>query len=81
MRLPTVERGESLLDRAFFGFLRVVSGHPAPDVLRLLRFRPERFGRPFSAHVQEVLRGASPWTVGEREAIAAYVSNRNRCLF
>lgn len=81
MRLPSVQRGESFKDRAFFGFIRLVSGHPVPDVLRLLRFRPERFGKPFSAHVQEVLRGPSSWTVGEREAIAAYVSNRNRCLF
>lgn len=81
MRLPGVQRGESFKDRFFFGFLRIVSGHPAPDVLRLLRFRPERFGKPFSEHVQQVLRGPSSWTVGEREAIATYVSNRNRCLF
>jgi hypothetical protein len=27
------------------------------------------------------MRGPSPWTVGERETFAAFVSRLNRCVF
>lgn len=34
MRLPTIERGEHLGDRVLYKIVRVVSGHPMPDVVR-----------------------------------------------
>ena len=51
------------------------------DVRRVLSYRPERFGRPFSEALQEVMRGPSDWSVGERELFAAFVSARNQCPF
>ena len=56
-----------------------MSGHRAPDVVRTLKFREEFFGGKMMFH--EVMRGPSPWTVGERELFAAYVSKRNDCEF
>jgi hypothetical protein len=60
--------------------MRVVMGH-APGVVRTLRYRKEFFGRPFSQLTQRVMRGDSPWSVGEREMFAAFVSRLNQCVF
>ena len=51
------------------------------DVVKTLHYRPELFGRPFSAAVDEAMRGVSDWTAGERELFAAFVSSRNQCVF
>jgi hypothetical protein len=51
------------------------------DVLNTLHYRPELFGRSFSAATDFALRGPSDWTPGERELFAAYVSALNQCLF
>jgi hypothetical protein len=51
------------------------------DVVRTMRYRPELFGRPFSAAMQQVMRGPSDWSVGERELFAAFVSCQNQCPF
>jgi uncharacterized peroxidase-related enzyme len=55
-------------------------GH-APGVVRTLRYRKGFFGRPFSELTQQVMRGPSPWSVGERELFAAFVSRINQCVF
>ena len=51
------------------------------DVRRMLSYRPELFGRPFSEALQDVMRGPSEWSVGERELFAAFVSAQNQCPF
>ena len=51
------------------------------DVVRTMSYRPELFGRPFSAALQRVMRGESEWSVGERELFAAFVSCQNQCPF
>jgi len=51
------------------------------DVVRTMSYRPELFGRPFSAALQRVMRGPSDWSVGERELFAAFVSCQNQCPF
>jgi uncharacterized peroxidase-related enzyme len=51
------------------------------DVVRLSLYRPERFGAAFIALLREVMRGPSPWTVGERELFGAFVSRLNRCPY
>jgi hypothetical protein len=60
--------------------MRVMAGH-APGVVRTLRYRKSFFGSPFSELTQQVMRGPSPWTVGERELFAAFVSRLNQCVF
>lgn len=81
MRLSDVDRGRGVGAKALFALIRVVSGEPAPDVVRTLRFRPELFGAKFSATVQRLLRGPSEWSVGERELFASYTSRLNACHF
>ena len=80
MRLQKVHRGHPFRDRALLGLMRVVMGH-APGVVRTLFYRKAYFGRPFSELTQQVMRGPSPWTVGEREIFAAFVSRLNQCVF
>jgi uncharacterized peroxidase-related enzyme len=51
-----------------------------PGLPSLLRFRPETAG-PLTALAEALLRGPSPLPPGERELIAAYVSELNGCRF
>ena len=80
MRLRKVHTGHRLRDKAMLGLMRIVIGH-APGVVRTVLYRKEFFGRPFSELTQQVMRGPSPWTVGERELFAAFVSRLNQCVF
>ena len=51
------------------------------DVVRTMAYRPELFGLEFSRALQEVMRGPSDWSAGERELFAAFVSAQNQCPF
>ena len=81
MRLDVLDRGHTLGVKALFAVIRVLSGHRAPDVVKTLRYRPEFFGGPMSDLFQAVMRGPSPWSIGDRELMAAYVSRANTCEF
>lgn len=80
MRLRKVHSGHELKDKAFLTFLRIVAGH-APGVLRTLKYRKEYFGTPWTKLTQQVMRGPSEWSLGEREIFAAFVSHLNKCVF
>ena len=80
MRLAKVHGGHRLRDRLMLTMMRLVMGH-APGVVRTLMYRREFFGRPWTDLTQQVMRGPSPWTVGERETFAAFVSRLNQCVF
>ena len=51
-----------------------------PGMAGLTAYKPSLGGR-IQALVQELLRGPSPLSPGERELIAAFVSTRNDCYF
>jgi hypothetical protein len=80
MRLQKVHTGHRLRDKAMLAMMRLIMGH-APGVVRTLMYRKEFFGKPWTDLTQQVMRGPSPWTVGERETFAAYVSRLNQCVF
>jgi hypothetical protein len=80
MRLAKVHRGHRLPDKLMLGMMRIVMGH-APGVVRTLKYRKEFFGAKFSELTHQVMRGPSPWSVGERELFAAFVSRLNQCVF
>ncbi len=81
MRLPALDTGHTLGKKALFTLIRVLSGHRAPDVVKTLTYRPEFFGGLMSPVFQEVMRGESAWSIGDRELMAAYVSKVNECEF
>jgi hypothetical protein len=80
MRLKAVHSGHRLADKLVLGVMRLMAGH-APGVVRTMMYRKEFFGRPCSELTQQVMRGPSDWTVGERETFAAFVSRLNQCVF
>jgi len=80
MRLKKVHSGHRLREKAILTIMRLMVGH-APGVVRTLFYRKEFFGQKFSGLTQQVMRGPSPWTVGEREIFAAFVSRLNQCVF
>lgn len=51
-----------------------------PGIVGLFDFKP-MLGEKLTAFAQQLLRGPSPLTPGEREMIAALVSTRNECRF
>jgi len=81
MRLERVAHGHTLGQKLILLLIRLSTGFVAPDVVRTLFYRKEFFGRRHSGLTQDVMRGPSAWTVGERELFAAFVSRLNRCVF
>jgi hypothetical protein len=81
MRLHALDHGHPLTTKALFAFIRLVTGHRAPDVVKTLKYRSEFFGSPMSDLFQEVMRGPSGWSIADRELMAAYVSRVNACDF
>ena len=80
MRLQKVHTKHRLRDRMLLGVMKLMQGH-APGVVRTLLYRKEFFGKPWGELTQQVMRGPSEWTVGERETFAAVVSRFNQCVF
>jgi hypothetical protein len=82
MRLSNVESGHRFKERMKLTLIGLMTGRDKlPDVLRLLNYRPEYFGAPYSNWLDGLLRGPSDWEVGERELFAAYTAKLNQCVF
>jgi uncharacterized peroxidase-related enzyme len=80
-RIPAINRAFRASDRVKLRVIRLASGREPSDILKLLFYRRDFFGDPFTAWVEDVLRGPSEWSIGERELIAAFVSSLNKCRF
>lgn len=61
--------------------IRSERGMEPVDVIKTLLYRPDFFGRHMNEAFEEVMRGPSEWTSGERELFAAFVSAQNQCPF
>lgn len=81
MRLRRVEHAHRLPQKLILAMIGLMSRRRAPDILRTLFYRPELLGRPLSEWTQAVMRGASSWSVAERELFAAFTSKLNQCVF
>jgi hypothetical protein len=81
VRLAILDSGHTLGKKALLAMIRVVSRQPVQDVVKTMLYRPEFLGGPLRQMVQEVMRGPSAWSIGDRELMAAYVSQANACEF
>lgn len=81
MRLREIDRGDSIFNRLFIGFISLVSGMRLPDAARVAFYHKDFFGKPMGAWTQAAMRGPSAWSVGDRELMAALVAKWNSCDF
>ncbi len=81
MRLAILESGHRFGTKIMFAMIRMASRRPLPDTVKLIMYRPDYFGAPMKQVAHEALRGPSEWSVGDRELMAAVVSNANQCEF
>ena len=81
MRLDVVDRGHAPAEAAVLDQIRQARGVEPVGVLKTLYYRPELFGRPYSAALDAAMRGPSDWSDAERELFAGYVSYLNECHF
>jgi uncharacterized peroxidase-related enzyme len=46
-----------------------------------VKYRADFYGEPMSRVTHEAMRGPSPWSVGDRELMAALIAKTNQCEF
>jgi uncharacterized peroxidase-related enzyme len=81
MRLPEIERGDSLRHRALIAMISRVAGLRLPDAARVAFYHQDFAGPVLGAWTQKAMRGPSGWSVPERELMAAAVASWNACPF
>jgi alkylhydroperoxidase family enzyme len=79
MRLEILDRGHPLHTKALLGVIRLVSRQPVVDAVKLAFYRPDFYGAGDLTH--EAMRGSSAWSIGDRELMAAFVSQANESPF
>jgi hypothetical protein len=81
MRLPSVARGDSFLQRVQLAIARAIIGQ-VPGPILTMSHRREYFGKEFAQCLNEAMRGPSEeWTVADREIFSAFVSSLNQCKY
>jgi hypothetical protein len=81
VRLAAVDNGHAPDEAAMLAQIAQRSGREPLGVVKTLLYRPELFGRPFSDRLDDVMRGPSDWSPGERELFAGFTSLLNQCPF
>jgi hypothetical protein len=81
IRLSVLDHGHAPGEAAFLQEIRERGGREPLGVVKTLLYRPEQFGLPFSGKLEEVMRGPSDWSAGERELFAGFTSLLNQCPF
>src|SRR5579871_6107964 len=79
MRLAILDHGHRLGTKVLFGIIRTASRQPVLDVIKLVKYRSDFYGAPMQKVTHEAMRGHSAWSVGDRELMAAVVSQTNEC--
>lgn len=81
MRLGEIERGDRLSSRLLFTLITLMSRTRFPDAARVAFYHRDFAGPVLNTWTQQVMRGPSEWSVGERELMAAMVARLNSCPF
>jgi hypothetical protein len=81
VRLAIVDHGHRPEEAAVLDMIRERSGNEPLGVVKTLLYRPDLFGGPFSEALDDVMRGESEWSPGERELFAGFTSLLNQCPF
>ena len=81
MRLAILDSGHRLGTKVLFGLIRTLSRQPIPGPVKLMMYRPDFLGAHLKDLTHEAMRGPSAWSVGDRELMAAFVSQLNGCEY
>jgi uncharacterized peroxidase-related enzyme len=81
MRLPEIDRGDSMRHRLLIGMISRLSGIRLPDAARVAFYHQDFVGPTLGAWTQKTMRGPSGWSVSERELMAATIATWNACPF
>jgi uncharacterized peroxidase-related enzyme len=81
LRLGILDRGHRVGTKLLFTMIRVVSRQPVPEALKLVMYRAGFYGTPMQKVTQAAMRGPSAWSIGDRELMAAFVSQLNECEY
>ena len=65
MRLAILDHGRGIRAKATFVLIRVFSGHPVVDAVKLAFYRPDFYRA--GGLTQEAMRGPSEWSVADRD--------------
>lgn len=80
MYLNEVEHHHAQSPWGFASEAMEAAGIAVPQILHLFNFKPERT-QYLAMFTQEVMRGPSPLSPGQRELIAAFTSRNRDCVF
>jgi hypothetical protein len=81
MRLSVLDSGHSLRYKLQMRVMSLIRGATLPDVVRMLLYRREFFGKPFGRLTHHAIQESPHWSIGECELFAAFVSRQNHCPF
>ncbi|HET8934203.1 MAG TPA: carboxymuconolactone decarboxylase family protein [Polyangiales bacterium] len=81
MRLQILDSGHNLATKAMFALIRVATRSEVLDIIKLVKYRADFYGKPMCALTHKAMRGPSQWSVGGRELMAAVVAQANSCRF
>jgi uncharacterized peroxidase-related enzyme len=81
MRLKILDSGHGLATKALFALIAAASRKPVLDIIKLVKYRPDFYGEAMARVTHEAMRGASTWSIGDRELMAAVVAQTNDCAF
>jgi len=81
MRLSKLQTGHGIRQKFLLRLTSVLLLAEPFDVVKTFTYRPEYFGKYFCDLGQDLLRGPSEWTIGERELFGGFTASLNQCLF
>jgi len=81
MRPEILNSGYGTGTKLLFKLIALFSRQPVPDAAKLVFYRPDFYGSLAKEFTHEAMRGPSAWSVGDRELMAAYVSQVNGSAF
>jgi hypothetical protein len=79
MRLPIARRLRPL-QKLLLRASRVIFG-VMPGAIVVMSYRKSYFGTTWAACMQESMRKARHWSIGEIELMASFTSSRNSCAY
>ena len=80
MRLKVLENGFRPVQQIQLRLIRRIVGY-VPGPIAVMSYRRDYFGKTFSKLLQNSMRRAKAWRVGDAELFAAFVSQQNQCTY